>query len=193
VLYTNSCLFSLHFMYSISKSRIFSACVAASVSDPDSHGSALIWHSGIRIWIHTGNAYTDPDPWARIWPKLANKLILFSVFQNGFWTYIGMLYDMLPTHLVKYIFMSKSNFFWRQSLTRIRSGLASWIRIRIEVESWIWIRSGMQVQCSSGPPVLLPYCPLDFLICPASSSNPLISLPSPLALCPSRYSILYKQ
>ncbi len=50
--------------------------------------------------------------------------------------------------------MSKSNFLWRQILTRIRIqiliGLATWIRIRIEVKSWIRIR----IETNAEPPKL---------------------------------------
>jgi hypothetical protein len=69
----------------------------------------------------------------RNWPILTNKPdFWFLAFRNGFCTYLGMFYDTLPI-----LFMSKTNFLCRQSLTRIwiRNGVKSWIRIRIETNA----------------------------------------------------------
>jgi hypothetical protein len=44
--------------------------VMYSVSDPDTHGSALIWLTWIRIRIENADTYPDPDPEARKLTKI---------------------------------------------------------------------------------------------------------------------------
>jgi hypothetical protein len=44
--------------------------VMYSVSDPDTHGSALIWLTWIRIRIENADTYPDPDPEARNLTKI---------------------------------------------------------------------------------------------------------------------------
>ncbi len=123
-----------------------------------------------RIWnriglapldpIRNGNAEQDPDCIFYSWDckqhlfddltwgtrKLIpnNKKHLISSHTKWLlYLQLVLFHDILPTKSI--FFMSKSNFLWRQSLTRIRIrisiGLTSWIRIRICIEekSWIWI------------------------------------------------------
>jgi hypothetical protein len=56
-------------------------------------------------------------------------------------SYVGMFYVILPTFSIFFV-TSKSNFLYRQSLTRVRIrmdppwfGWAPWIRIRIETSA----------------------------------------------------------
>ncbi len=87
-----------------------------SVSDPDPHWFALL--------------DPDADPGARKLVKI-NKNTWFPAFQNGFRTsYQGN--DRYLRNRYPIFLMSKFNFLWHQSLTRIRIriGVAPWIRIQ---------------------------------------------------------------
>ncbi len=75
---------------------------------------------------------TVPGPWRVTLQVTQVRLSKWPLYLR-----VGKFYDIFPTKSI--FFMSKSNFLWRQRLTRIRIririGLASWIRIQIEVKS----------------------------------------------------------
>ncbi len=77
-------------VYSKSRRRQQQFLKKNSVVDPDSHGSACIWLSWIRIFV--GNA--NPDPGARKLTKI-NKCTWIPAFQRGSYTFIGSVVDPL--------------------------------------------------------------------------------------------------
>jgi len=62
----------------------------SSVSDPDPHGSALIWLSWIRIRIRIEIRIQKQGKWHKETNKPDSQ-------QNGLCTYVDMFYDILPT------------------------------------------------------------------------------------------------
>jgi hypothetical protein len=63
-------------------------------------------------------AVLDPDPDAEAWNFY--KYTWLSSFQKGFFTFVGLFFDLLPGTYFKYIFHVKIQLFVTFSLTRIQ-------------------------------------------------------------------------